>query len=115
MITYGAPDKPAAEMEQMYQSWGLSPGKRVVIYDQGGSIMATRLFFALYYHGFPAKNLAVLDGAVLDDVPVPFVEVRADGAVLNEDAGIGAAAGESQAHEQAAWRLNGHAHAGSWI
>lgn len=63
-LTYGFPERPTTDMEARYQSWGLSPGKRVVIYDQGGTFMATRLFFALYYHGFPAENLSVLDGGL---------------------------------------------------
>jgi 3-mercaptopyruvate sulfurtransferase SseA len=63
-LTYGFPEKPVADMEQRYQSWGISPGKKVVLYDQGGTIFATRLFFSLYHHGFPAKDLFVLDGGL---------------------------------------------------
>ncbi len=63
-FTYGVQEIPLAEMERLYQSWGVSPGKRIVLYDQGGSMMATRIFFALYYHGFPARNLSVLDGGL---------------------------------------------------
>ena len=63
-LTYGFPEKPLSEMERRYQSWGLSPGKKVVMYDQGGTFMATRLFFALYYHGYPAQDLFVLDGGL---------------------------------------------------
>jgi 3-mercaptopyruvate sulfurtransferase SseA len=64
LYTYGIQDMPVAEMEQLYQSWGISPGKKIVMYDQGGSMNATRVFFNLYYHGFPAKNLFVLDGGL---------------------------------------------------
>ena len=63
-LTYGFPEKPLSDMERRYQSWGLSPGKTVVLYDQGGTFMATRLFFALYYHGYPAQDLHVLDGGL---------------------------------------------------
>lgn len=63
-LTYGFPEMPVADMEQRYQSWGISPGKKIVLYDQGGTFFATRLFFSLYYHGFPAKNLFVLDGGL---------------------------------------------------
>ena len=63
-LTYGFPERPTADMEQRYQSWGVSPEKTIVMYDQGGSIMATRLFFSLYYHGFPAPKLLVLDGGL---------------------------------------------------
>ncbi len=64
LLTYGAKDLPVAEMERLYQSWGVSPGKTIVLYDQGGTFLATRVMFSLYYHGFPAKNLAVLDGGL---------------------------------------------------
>jgi 3-mercaptopyruvate sulfurtransferase SseA len=63
-LAYGFPERPLAEMERRYQSWGLSPGTKVVIYDQGGSYMATRLHYALYQHGFPAGDLYVLDGGL---------------------------------------------------
>ena len=63
-LTYGVQERPVAESERLYQSWGVSPGKTIVLYDQGGTYMATRLFFALDYHGFPAKNLFVLDGGL---------------------------------------------------
>ncbi|MBE0539016.1 MAG: hypothetical protein IH620_04840 [Ignavibacterium sp.] len=52
------------EMEKILQSWGLNQNSKVIIYDQGGSIMATRLFYALYYYGFPEENLYILDGGL---------------------------------------------------
>lgn len=63
-LTYGFPARPLAEMEQRYQSWGISPGKTIVMYDQGGTYFATRLMFSLYHHGFPAEKLLVLDGGL---------------------------------------------------
>lgn len=63
-MVYGFPEPSLAEMEARYQAWGVSPGTTIVIYDQGGSMMATRLFFALYYHGFPASELMILDGGL---------------------------------------------------
>jgi thiosulfate/3-mercaptopyruvate sulfurtransferase len=63
-LTYGFPERPTADMEQRYQSWGISPGKKIVMYDQGGTYMATRLFFSLYYHGFPVQDLFVLNGGL---------------------------------------------------
>ncbi len=57
-------EKPIPELEKLYQSWGISSGKKVVMYDQGGTFMATRIFFSLYYAGFPAENLFVLDGGM---------------------------------------------------
>ena len=82
LLTYGLEEKPVADMEQLYQSWGISSGKKVVMYDQGGTILATRLFFSLYYHGFPPENLFILDGGLFkwqkeglpittDTTPVP--------------------------------------------
>lgn len=61
---YGVQERPVAEMERLYQSWGVSPGRKIVMYDQGGTFLATRLFFQLYYHGFPAASLFVLDGGL---------------------------------------------------
>jgi thiosulfate/3-mercaptopyruvate sulfurtransferase len=79
---YGLHDLPVAEMEKLYQSWGISSGKKIVMYDQGGTNLATRLFYSLYYYGFPAKDLLVLDGGLFkwqasgfpvtkDTIPVP--------------------------------------------
>lgn len=64
MFVYGIGDLPAAQTEQLYQSWGVDPAKTIVLYDAGGSIMATRAFFSLAYAGFPVKQLAVLDGGL---------------------------------------------------
>ena len=64
LFSYGAQDYPVPEIEKRYQSWGISPGKKVVMYDQGGTYLATRLFFALDYYGFPAKGLLILDGGL---------------------------------------------------
>jgi thiosulfate/3-mercaptopyruvate sulfurtransferase len=61
---YGATEQTPAQMQQLFQSWGVSAGKRVVVYDQGGSFFATRLFFDLYHHGFPTDRLFVLDGGL---------------------------------------------------
>lgn len=61
---YGATEQTPAQMQKLFRSWGVSAGKRVVVYDQGGSFFATRLFFDLYYHGFPTDRLFVLDGGL---------------------------------------------------
>jgi thiosulfate/3-mercaptopyruvate sulfurtransferase len=47
LFSFGIQRVSAAEMEQRLQSWGIGPGRRIVIYDQGGDMMATRLFFDL--------------------------------------------------------------------
>ena len=49
-------------MQQRLQGWGLSPGQRIVIHDQGGSWFATRLFWDLLHQGVPAESLFILDG-----------------------------------------------------
>jgi thiosulfate/3-mercaptopyruvate sulfurtransferase len=61
---FGGRDVSAADMERSFQSWGISPGKKIVMYDQGGSFLATSLYFDLYYHGFPAEDMYVLDGGL---------------------------------------------------
>jgi thiosulfate/3-mercaptopyruvate sulfurtransferase len=57
----GLADGPA---EQIFQSWGISPGKKIVIYDAGGGNEAPRFFFDLDYHGFPERDLFLLDGGL---------------------------------------------------
>jgi thiosulfate/3-mercaptopyruvate sulfurtransferase len=64
MSWYGIQEMALADMERMYQTWGVSPGKTIVMYDQGGTFLATRLFFSFYYHGFRAADLLVLDGGL---------------------------------------------------
>ena len=59
---YGLREMPVADMEKLFQSWGISSGKKIVMYDQGGTMLATRLFYSLFYYGFPAKDLLILDG-----------------------------------------------------
>lgn len=61
---YGVKDAPVAEMEKRLQSWGVSPGQKIVLYDQGGNMTATRVFFALEYYGYPVRSLRVLDGGL---------------------------------------------------
>lgn len=63
-FTYGSQEQPTAEVNKLYRLWGISPSKKIVIYDQGGSIFATRQFFSLYYYGFPVENLFVLNGGL---------------------------------------------------
>jgi thiosulfate/3-mercaptopyruvate sulfurtransferase len=64
LFAYGFGGISAAQTEQLFQSWGISSGKNIVIYDPGGTILATRLFFDFVYHGFPAENLFILDGGL---------------------------------------------------
>ena len=78
LATFAARDVPVQELERMYQSVGIDPGKRIVIYDQGGTWFAPRLFFQLVYNGFPADKLAVLDGGL--------AKWQADGHPVTKDA-----------------------------
>lgn len=64
LASFGVRDTPLPQIERIYQSMGISPGKKIVMYDQGGTWFATRLFFSLHYHGFPTKNLFILDGGL---------------------------------------------------
>jgi thiosulfate/3-mercaptopyruvate sulfurtransferase len=62
---YGSPHTVTLpQMEQRMQAWGVSPGRKIVIYDEGASMTATWLFFELHYHGVPAADLAILDGGL---------------------------------------------------
>jgi 3-mercaptopyruvate sulfurtransferase SseA len=61
---YGIQERTVDEMQQLYQSWGVSPAKTIVMYDQGGTFLATRLFYQLHYHGYPTAKLFVLDGGL---------------------------------------------------
>ena len=64
VFSFGGRENSAADMERLFQSWGVSKGKQIVIYDQGGTYFATSLYFDLYYHGFPAKDVFILDGGL---------------------------------------------------
>ncbi|MGZ9074400.1 MAG: sulfurtransferase [Burkholderiaceae bacterium] len=64
VFTYGGQELSVPEMERRFQAWGINRGKKILIYDQGGSFMATRVFYDLYYYGFPAEGLLVLDGGM---------------------------------------------------
>jgi len=61
---YSADETNPAAMAQRMQSWGISPGRKVVVYDQGGDWQAARLFHDLFVHGVPAQDLYLLDGGL---------------------------------------------------
>lgn len=63
-MAYGVEDPPPAQMQALFQGWGVSAGRKVVIYDQGDPMWAARLFFDLYRHGFPLADLYLLDGGM---------------------------------------------------
>lgn len=64
LFTFGPNDQPMAYIEQRLRAWGVSPGRHLLLYDQGGTYMATRLFWDLVYHGWPADKLSILDGGL---------------------------------------------------
>lgn len=64
LYSFGVGELPLAQMEMRLQSWGVSSGRKIVVYDEGGSMMATRLFFDLVHQGFPAADLFILDGGL---------------------------------------------------
>lgn len=57
-------DLPPAAIERQLQAWGVSPGRKIVVYDEGGSWMAARVFWDLHYNGFPLADLYLLDGGL---------------------------------------------------
>jgi 3-mercaptopyruvate sulfurtransferase SseA len=61
---YGPHEPTPAQVERRFQSWGVSPDKTVVVYDPGGTFLATRVFFELLHRGFPEQRLHVLDGGL---------------------------------------------------
>jgi 3-mercaptopyruvate sulfurtransferase SseA len=63
-MSYGVKDVSPEAMQERFESWGVRPGRRVVVYDQGDPMWATRLFFDLHQHGFPLERLHVLDGGL---------------------------------------------------
>jgi len=70
-------DLSTVQMETLIQSWGVSADKQVVIYDQGGTYLATTVFFDLYYYGFPPDKLVILDGG--------FAKWQASGGAITKE------------------------------
>lgn len=77
IFTFGGFELPPAQMEKRFQSWGVSEGKKVVFYDQGGTYLATNLFYDLYLHGFPVESMGVLDGGL--------AKWKAEGGAITQD------------------------------
>ena len=78
IASFGVRDTPIPEMERIYQALGIDASKTIVIYDQGGTWFAPRVFFQLQYHGFPTEKLAILDGGM--------AKWRADGLQVTAEA-----------------------------
>jgi 3-mercaptopyruvate sulfurtransferase SseA len=64
LFAYGPDEADAQAMQRRIQSWGVSPGRTVVIYDHGGSFLAPRLYYELLYRGHPPERLHLLDGGM---------------------------------------------------
>jgi thiosulfate/3-mercaptopyruvate sulfurtransferase len=60
----GSREVTPAAMERLVRSWGVNPGKKIVLYDEGATFMATSMFFELYYHGFSPQDIFILDGGL---------------------------------------------------
>jgi len=100
LYRYGVKEPSRAVMEKRIQSWGVSAGRKIVVYDQGGDMMATRLFFDLYCHGVPASDLFILDGGL--------ARWRAQGGAVTQEATPPPPAGSfriTQVREEARVRL----------
>jgi thiosulfate/3-mercaptopyruvate sulfurtransferase len=64
VFTFGARTATPAQMQELFRAWGIHQDSTVVIYDQGASYFAPRVFFDLYTLGFPVERLFVLDGGL---------------------------------------------------
>lgn len=64
VFAWGMDTDDAQAMQRHLRSWGVSPGRTVVIADQGGSYFAARTYYELLYRGHPPERLHVLDGGM---------------------------------------------------
>lgn len=64
LFTFGPTDLPAAEIERHLRAWGVSAQHRIVLYDPGGTYMATRLYWDLVHRGLPPERRLILDGGL---------------------------------------------------
>jgi 3-mercaptopyruvate sulfurtransferase SseA len=64
LFAQGPHEPTRAQMEQRMRAWGLSARHRVVLVDAGGTYLATRLYFDLVHHGFPERQVHLLDGGM---------------------------------------------------
>ena len=77
LFSFGGREVAPEVMEKRFQSWGVTADKTVVLYDQGGTYMATSLFFDLVQYGFPLAKLKILDGG--------FAKWAADGGSMTKE------------------------------
>lgn len=78
LFTYGSSSPTQEQVQQQVRQWGVGPQHKVVLYDPGGTYMATRLFWDLVHHGMNAEQLLILDGG--------FSKWQADGGPVSQDA-----------------------------
>ena len=64
LASFSGRDVQVQDLERTYRAVGIDTSRRIVIYDQGGTWFAPRLFFQLAYHGFPVERLTILDGGL---------------------------------------------------
>lgn len=64
LFSYRPDEADAQAIQRRIQSWGVSPGRTVVITDHGGSYLAPRLYYELLYRGHPPERLHLLDGGM---------------------------------------------------
>ena len=65
LLSYGASSNVTPrEMERRIQAWGLTPGRKLVLYDEGASFWATWLYSQLHEYGYPMAEVAILDGGL---------------------------------------------------
>jgi thiosulfate/3-mercaptopyruvate sulfurtransferase len=78
LFTFGPKDPPVEQIEAQLRSWGVGPTHRIVLYDQGGTYMATRLFWDLVHRGLSPERLSILDGGLS--------KWQAEGGAVTQDA-----------------------------
>jgi len=70
ILSHGVQETTPERMEARYRGYGIRNDSIVVVYEQGDAMSdfkhmwSHHLFYDLYYHGFPAERLFVLDGGL---------------------------------------------------
>lgn len=64
LYAYAVREQSAADMQKLMRAWGIGADRTVVVYDQGGDMLAARLFFDLHMNGMPTDRLLLLDGGM---------------------------------------------------